>query len=123
MAVTLLISSRQYPLQAKAFHECSLKIAILYDRLRQAKEIENKEQKRARIAEVTHDYEELLPNYSNHEAIDQDMFKIQKSAYFKLKWWWIAWCRISYYGRTRAMLDLIIAAGVIVTGFLLTSRD
>jgi hypothetical protein len=114
MAVTLLISIRQYPIQAKEFHECSLKIGILYDRLRQAKEIADEAEKRAQIAAVTRDYEEILPNYLNHRPIDRDMFQTQKPDYFKLGWCQIAWCKIRYYSGTRAMLDLVIAVGVIV---------
>ena len=114
MAVTLLISIRQYPIQAKAFHECSLRIGVLYDRLRQAKEIEDEAEKRAQIAAVTRDYEEMLPNYANHRPIDRDMFKIEKPDYFKLGWCGIAWRKIRYYGGTRAMLDFVIAVGVIV---------
>lgn len=114
MAVTLLISIRQYALQAKAFHECSLKIGILYDRLRQAKEVEDEGEKRSQIAAVTRAYEEILPNYPNHQPIDRDMFQTQKPGYFKLAWWQIAWCNVRYYARTRAMLDAVIAVGVIV---------
>lgn len=114
MAVTLLISIRQYPLQAKAFHECSLKIGVLYDRLRQAKEIDDAEVKRAQIGTVTRDYEEMLPNYSNHQPIDRDMFETQRPGYFKLGWWQITWRKTRYYFRTRAMLDAVIALGVLV---------
>ncbi|GEP40895.1 hypothetical protein BGE01nite_01860 [Brevifollis gellanilyticus] len=114
MAVTLLISMRQYPLQARAFHECSLKIGVLYDRLRQAKEIENEEAKRAQIAAVTRDYEELLPKYANHQPIDLDMFKTLKAEYFKVGWWWCVRCNFRYYRLTKAMLHSVIAGGVLM---------
>jgi hypothetical protein len=113
MAVTLLISIRQYPLQAKAFHECSLRIGVLYDRLRQAKEIEDVDQKRAQITAVTREYEEMLPNYPNHQPIDHDLFQTQKPYYFKLGWWQVRWRKVRYYCRTRALLDLVIVVGVI----------
>lgn len=113
MAVTLLISVRQYPLQAKSFHECSLEIGVLYDRLRQAKEIANEDEKRAQIASVTRDYEKILPNYANHLPIDRDMFETQKPGYFKLSWWRISWCNTRYYCRTRGLLDVVFVAGVV----------
>lgn len=112
MAVTLLISIRQYPLQAKAFHECALRIGILYDRLRQAKEIGDDVEKRSQIIKITRDYEELLPIYANHHSIDRDMFKKENPVYFTLGWWWIFKCKVGYYARTRATLDLVIAVGV-----------
>jgi hypothetical protein len=112
MAVTLLISIRQYPSQAKAFHECSLRIGVLYDRLRQAKEIEDAEEKRALISAVTRDYEELLPNYANHQPIDYDLFQTQKPGYFKLRSWQTMWRKAKYYCRTRSLRDLVIAVGI-----------
>lgn len=113
LAVTLLISMRQYPLQAKAFHECSLKIGILYDRLRQAKEVGDNEEKRSKIAAITRDYEEILPDYPNHRPIDYEMFQTQKPHYFKLSWFQVQWRKANYYFKTRATLDSVIAIGVI----------
>lgn len=119
LAATLLISSRQYLMQAKAFHECSLRIGILYDRLRQAKEMADNEEKRREIAAVTRDYEELLPNYPNHRPIDHDMFQTQKRGYFKLGWLRIIWRRTKYYLRTRFFLDLVILGGILPALWLL----
>jgi hypothetical protein len=113
LAITLLISIRQYPLQAKAFHECSLRIGVLYDRLRQAKEIADEEEKRVQIAAVTRDYEDLLPNYPNHQPIDHDIFQTQKPTYFKLGWRKVLWRRARCYFGARALLDFVIVIGIL----------
>lgn len=116
LGCSLLISSRQYPLQAKAYHECALKIGILYDRLRQAKEIEDGKLKREEIVSITREYEILLPGFPNHHPIDHDMFQTQKPAYFKLGWRQIYWRKFRYYFRTRAFLDAMILAGLLSVG-------
>lgn len=118
LACSLLISSRQYPLQARAFHECSLKIGVLYDRLRQAKEIGDDDLKRAEISGVTREYESFMPNYPNHLPIDYHIAQTQKSGYFKLNWWDVGWIRARYYVRTRAMLDVMILLGLLFTSLV-----
>lgn len=115
LTYSLIITSRQYPVQARSHHECALKIGFLYDALRQAKEVNDEDEKRTEIARITREYETLLPHYANHRPIDHDMFQTTKPAWYKLSGWQVRRVECIYYFHTRAILDVILALGVVLT--------
>lgn len=98
-------SSQDYKLKAKSFHDCSLELSKLYNKLRTFKTMNNEASEYAILnfcQKLSEEYQEILNKYENHEDIDYDNFKISQLDYFseltlkdvkkiKKKYWWICY--------------------------------
>lgn len=74
--------AKNFSVHSRNYHTCALEISSLYNKLRfhkMKKEIDPK-----LIEDITNEYEQILMRYDNHLPIDLDMFKIEKTAYFRL---------------------------------------
>jgi len=123
LAYGLIVAMQRYPMQAIVYHECALKIAILYNALRRAKELKNEKNKTAEILRISLEYDELLSRYPNHHSLDSARFETSKRTYFKLsRWecikrWW------QYWFHTRAIHYLTMAMPVLaIVGIWLVAR-
>lgn len=118
LAFGLIESSKCHELRAYHFHACGIKIARLYDRLRQAKEIGDSDTKRRELAEITREYEFVLDSYENHDPLDYDSFKIQKPDYFELSPKDIRLIKRKYYRNVKLVYHFILFAPPFVVFFI-----
>lgn len=95
-------SSQDYKLKAKNFHDCSLELSKLYNKLRIFKTLNNEASEYTTLnfcQKLSEEYQEILNKYDNHEDIDYDNFKISQLSYFteltpkdvkkiNRKYWW-----------------------------------
>lgn len=84
LVYSLIEASRDFKFRAHLMHECALNVAEQYNRLRQAKEIENENSKTKAINEITREYELILKGAENHDPLDFAVFKTQNSEYFSI---------------------------------------
>lgn len=79
-------SSQDYKLKAKNFHDCSLELSKLYNKLRTFKTLNADASDYTTLRfcqELSDDYQDILSRYDNHEDIDYETFKITQRTYFK----------------------------------------
>lgn len=84
LVYSLIESSRNFQFRAHLMHECALNIAEQYNRLRQAKKIEDELEKERVISEITRNYELLLKGAENHDPSDFAVFKTQNAKWFSI---------------------------------------
>lgn len=78
-------NSQDYKLKAKNFHDCSLELSTLYNRLRTFKTMNSEASEFTTASfcqKLSDEYQEILNRYANHEDIDYDSFKISQLGYF-----------------------------------------
>lgn len=114
-------SSQDYKLKAKNFHDCSLELSKLYNKLRTFKTLNNDASEYTILnfcQKLSHEYQEILDKYDNHEDIDYDNFKIGQRGYFKeltqedvkkinRKYWWTCY---GWYSLVIILPPIIILA-------------
>lgn len=108
LAYGLIVATRGYSVQAIVYHECALKIGVLYNALRRAKELSNQKDKIKEITRISLEYDELLSRYPNHHPLDSSLFETTKRAYFKLSRWECFYRRRLYWLHTKAIHHLTI---------------
>ena len=74
--------AKNFSVHSRNYHTCALEISSLYNKLRFNKMNNNIVPEL--IEQIANEYEQILMRYDNHLPIDLDMFKIEKTAYFKL---------------------------------------
>lgn len=79
LLLSLLLNHSNFQRRAEQYHECALKIAKLYNRLRVEKSKGDPEPNT--ILELTEDYENILDDYENHEQVDFDLFRATRPKY------------------------------------------
>jgi hypothetical protein len=85
LVVVQFENSQDYKLRAKGFHDCSLELSKLYNRLRTFKTLNTDASEFATLnfcRQLSEEYQEILGRYENHEDIDYDVFKISQLQYF-----------------------------------------
>lgn len=108
LVYTVFESSKNFGLRAYSFHQCALKIARLYNELRQLKEEQDKERKKDGLRDISQRYDEVLEAHENHEPIDYDIFQTQKPEYFHLSNLHIWWRHLRYYALVQFRYHLVI---------------
>ncbi|MGJ8657663.1 MAG: SLATT domain-containing protein [Akkermansiaceae bacterium] len=104
----LIESSKNYQLRSHEFDQCGTKIAIIYNKLRQAKEYSSEDEIKIIIQDLTTDYDRIISSYPNHESIDFKKFKTQKSKYHNLTICDVIRINISYYRQVHLNYHLLI---------------
>lgn len=106
LAYGLIAATRGYSYQSIVYHECALKIGVLYNAFRRAKELENEADKTKEITRISLEYDALLSCYPNHVPLDKSVFETTKRYYFKLSWWECFCRRRLYWLHTKAIHHL-----------------
>lgn len=86
LVVAQFENSQDYKLKAKNFHDCSLELSKLYNKLRTFKTLNPQASEYAVLNfcnNLSKEYQEILDKYENHQQIDYDNFKITQLTYFK----------------------------------------
>src|SRR5690606_17198167 len=105
-----LESSEAFLLKAERYHNCSLDIAELYDKLRLLKNnsnISNKD-KQLVLEDINNQYEVLLKKYDNHLPIDYKKFQITKRDYFNISRFGIVMIVFTYYFQVKLIYHILI---------------
>lgn len=84
LAYGLIVATQKYSVQSISYHDCALRIGVLYNALRRAKEFDDEVMKVEEIKRISLDYDELLKHFPNHHRIDSEIFEVSKWKYFKL---------------------------------------
>lgn len=105
LVVAQFENSQDYKLKGKNFHDCSLELSKLYNKLRTFKTLNTQVSDYTSLSfcqKLSEEYQEILNKYENHEDIDYDNFKLSQPKYFteltpddvkkiKRKYWWICY--------------------------------
>lgn len=105
LVVAQFENSQDYKLKGKNFHDCSLELSKLYNKLRTFKTLNTQVSDYTSLSfcqKLSEEYQEILNRYENHEDIDYDNFKLSQPEYFKeltpddvkkikRKYWWICY--------------------------------
>jgi hypothetical protein len=105
LVVAQFENSQDYKLKGKNFHDCSLELSKLYNKLRTFKTLNTQVSDYTCLSfcqKLSEEYQEILNRYENHEDIDYDNFKLSQPKYFteltpedvkkiKRKYWWICY--------------------------------
>lgn len=86
LVVAQFENSQDYKLRAKNFHDCSLELSVLYNKLRTFKTLNLNPSEYVTLSfcqNLSDDYQDILSRYENHENIDYEAFKITQRTYFK----------------------------------------
>ncbi|CAC9975375.1 hypothetical protein FLAPXU55_03088 [Flavobacterium panici] len=78
-------NSQDYKLKAKNFHDCSLELSKLYNKLRTFKTLNSTASEYSVLSfcqKLSEEYQEILNRYENHDDIDYDNFKVEKFDHF-----------------------------------------
>jgi len=85
LVISQFENNQDYKLRAKVFHDCGLKLAELYNRLRTFKTINTKateDEIKTFCEELSNEYQNILNQYENHDLIDYEIFKTKNLDYF-----------------------------------------
>lgn len=85
LVITQFENSQDYKLKGKSFHDCSLELSKLYNRLRTFKTLNSEASEYTTLSfcqKLSDEYQEILSRYENHEDIDYDNFKISQLSHF-----------------------------------------
>lgn len=116
-------TSKEYAIKSEKFHQCSLEIGELYNRLRMVKTFTTIINKEPEIAKISKKYDRVLHKYDNHIPIDFDMFKITKPDYFKLSWFDVIKIKINFYFQVEFKYHLFIyGPGIFLIIYLLIDK-
>lgn len=105
LVVAQFENSQDYKLKGKNFHDCSLELSKLYNKLRTFKTLNPEASEYTILSfcqKLSDEYQEILSKYENHEDIDYDNFKISQLGHFSeltskdvkrinKKYWWICY--------------------------------
>lgn len=102
--------AQDYKMRANSFHECALKIADLYNKLRIFKTLNNPTEQQTRVFcnSLSKKYQKVLSNYHNHDDIDYKIFRAEYSTYYGLGCWQVFWIKAVYYRRTKLVYHCLI---------------
>ncbi|RTY75145.1 SLATT domain-containing protein [Flavobacterium sp. LS1R10] len=86
LVVAQFENNQDYKMKAKNFHDCSLELSKLYNKLRTFKTLNSQASEYTTLnfcQQLADEYQEILCRYENHEDIDYESFKITQLNYFK----------------------------------------
>ncbi|MES2478687.1 MAG: SLATT domain-containing protein [Bacteroidota bacterium] len=111
-----LEASQDYKMRAHHFHDCSLKLAPLYNEARIFKtlKIASDVEKEAFALKLANQYQEVLSHYENHSDIDYLMFRASEAYYFHFDRCKVYRIKVSYYFQTLFIYHSIIALPILV---------
>lgn len=101
-------TSKEYAIKSEKFHQCSLEIGELYNKLRMVKTFTTIVNKEKEIAKISKHYDRVLHKYDNHIPVDFDVFRITKPDYFKLSSWNVRVIKLSFYMQVKFKYHLFI---------------
>jgi hypothetical protein len=114
-------SAQDYKIRAQAFQKCALEVDALHQRVRIFKTLKEatQEEKITFCEDLSVEYHKILNSYSNHHSIDYDYFKSKNRKYYAVPWLEVAWIRLLYYIRTKALYHMLIGVPILVYAYLL----
>jgi len=87
LVFSLIESGNTYTLKAKNFHDCALELSDLYNELQifktYKKEIASLDETMIFTEQLQKKYQSILEKYENHLPIDNALFKVKHSDYYK----------------------------------------
>lgn len=115
LAISLIISSRNYRLRADKFHECGRRIDEIYDKI--CFWINSKEQpSKYEIEKISEAYLNFLDKYENHTRLDYLLLKANNISDYDIKnknWFWVR-IKSIYYLQTVGIYVLAISMPLII---------
>ena len=111
LVFTLIENAKDYNRKAKEYHDCSLELSRLYNKLRIFKTLKNdvKDKDREEFARtIADEYQDILAKHENHAPIDHELFKTTKAKYHELSWLDAFLIKMYYYFRTSFIYHLLI---------------
>lgn len=118
LAFSLIENAQNYPVKAKNFHDCGLDLADLYNELQNFKsyKTESTENEKLEFCEKLQEkYQNILRRYSNHDDIDNKMFRLKHTDYYKIEWHEKITTPLLYFINTRLLyLLMMIIPGIIL---------
>jgi hypothetical protein len=107
-------TSKEYAIKSEKFHQCSLEIGELYNKLRMVKTFTTILNKEPEISKISKHYDRVLHKYDNHIPIDFDIFRITKPDYFRLSSWDVRIIKIRFYMQVKFKYHLFIYGPIII---------
>jgi len=106
--------AQDYKMRSHFYHECALKLAPLYNRMRIFKTLKNtSEDEKERFGrELEEQYQDVLSHYSNHDKIDFRMFQADQAQYYELVKWQVFCIKLDYYWKTCFLYHFLIIGPV-----------
>lgn len=110
LAFSQMESAQDYKMRAHHFHECSLKIANLYNQLRAFKTLNNSNdvEKRDFCEKISRKYQKILASYPNHENIDFELFRAEHRDFYELGYFETIFIKIKFYFKTKFLYHTLI---------------
>lgn len=111
LVFTLIENAKDYNRKAKEFHDCSLELSRLYNKLRIFKTLRNDvtDKDREEFTRIIADaYQDILAKHENHAPIDHEIFKTTKAKYHELTRFKVFLIKIEYYFKTSFIYHLLI---------------
>jgi len=115
-------TSKEYAIKSEKFHQCSLEVGELYNRLRMVKTFSHIVNKEKKISKISKKYDKVLHKYDNHNPIDFAMFKTTKPGYFKLSWLDVKLIKLQYYIMTQLKYHVFIYLPAIILTVIILSN-
>jgi len=122
LVFTLMENSRDYNRKAKEYHDCSLELSRIYNKLRIFKTltIEDTDKKREEFArQIADAYQDILAKHENHDPIDHEIFKTSKAKYHKLNGFDVFLIKVKYYLNTAFIYHLLIILPPVIIVFMI----
>lgn len=110
-----LEGSENFIIKSERFHNCSLDISELYNKLRFMKTYEaDSDKKKVMLENISRDYDIILKKYENHLPIDYSKFQLTKPDYFDLNLFNRLGIFLLYYFTVKLKYHILIYGPIIV---------
>ncbi|GEO02818.1 hypothetical protein AAE02nite_04820 [Adhaeribacter aerolatus] len=122
LVFTLIENSRDYNRKSKEYHDCSLELSRIYNRLRIFKTLTNDvtDKKREEFTiQIADAYQDILAKHENHDPIDHQIFKTSKARYHKLNGFDVFIIKIKYYIYTAFIYHLLIILPPVIIAYMI----
>lgn len=118
LVFSLIENGNTYTLRAKEFHECALELSNIYNELQLYKTYKKEDATPLEIMEFTNElqqkYQKILEKYENHSPIDNALFRVKHTDYYKtISWWYKIKVNCEYFIVTKLLYILIIVLPVV----------
>jgi hypothetical protein len=117
-------NAQDYKTRAHLYHECALKLSLLYNETRIFKTLKSPTDiEKAEFSEkISKEYQNILNLYTNHEDIDFEIFKVSQHRYYELNYSDIVMTTFKSYWETEFLYHLLIFTPIILTIILYTPK-
>lgn len=110
LVISLIVSSKNYKMRAKDYHDCGREIKKIYDIVtlwRNSDIIPNQNE----IKKIQNKYNNILDKYENHKTIDYEMFQSKNLSDFKLKYprYFLVQTKILFYKNYLLYIIIILS--------------